>query len=150
MSPRASWSVLGLAAAAAVRVVVVAVGVAGAGCEAPTAPADAQALAPLPAYASWWQQVEQCSGLSGDLGRVEWYVVPCETGEPGFECEATPDGLCGGEWLPPHTILLAGPNDVLPGGYAADEFTVKHEMLHDLAGSAEHTDLFKNCHVALR
>ncbi len=150
MSPRAGWSLLGLAAVGAVRVGIAVVGVAVAGCETPTAPAGSQAIAPMPIFSSWWQQVEQCSGLSGDLARVDWYVVPCVEGEPGFQCEATPDGLCGGEWLPPHTILLGGPNDVLPGGYVDDEFTVKHEMLHDLAGSPEHTDLFKNCHVALR
>jgi hypothetical protein len=139
-----------MAATAAVRVLATALGVAGAACEAPTAPAGAQPLAPLPVYSVWWQQVEQCSGLSGDLARVEWYVVPCEAGEAGFPCEVTADGLCGGEWLPPHTILLGGPNQILPGGYADDEFTVKHEMLHDLTGSADHPDLFTNCHVALR
>jgi len=150
MSPRARWSLLSLGAAAAVRVVVVAAGAAAAGCESPVAPSGSQAIAPLPVYSDWWQQVEQCSGLTGDLARVAWYVVPCEAGESGFQCEATPDGLCGGEWLPPHTILLAGPNDVLPAGYADDEFTVKHEMLHDLTGSPDHPDLFKNCHLALR
>jgi hypothetical protein len=139
-----------LGAAAVVRVVAVVLGVAVAGCEVPTAPAGSQPISPLPVYSVWWQQVEQCSGLSGDLGRVAWYVVPCAEGEPGFQCDATPDGLCGGEWIPPHTILLGGPNSVLPAGYADDEFTVKHEMLHDLTGNAEHPDLFKNCHLALR
>lgn len=150
MSPRARWSFPRLGAAAAARVVAAVLVVVGASCEVPTAPAGSQPISPLPVYTVWWQQVEQCSGLSGDLGRVDWYVMPCEAGESGFQCEATPDGLCGGEWLPPHTIVLGGPNNVLPGGYADDEFTVKHEMLHDLTGNAEHPDLFKNCHLSLR
>jgi hypothetical protein len=136
--------------AAALRAVAAVAAVTAEGCEVPTTPADAQPISPLPVYAVWWQQVEACSGLSGDLSRVEWYVVPCEAGESGFPCEATPDGLCGGEWLPPHMILLGGPNGVLPDGYADDEFTVKHEMLHDLSGSAEHTDLFTDCHLVFR
>jgi hypothetical protein len=148
MHPRATRSVLG--SAAGVRAVTAALGVAGAACEAATVPAGAEPMAPLPVYTVWWQQVEQCSGLSGDLARIDWYVVPCQAGESGFPCEVTADGLCGGEWIPPHTILLGGPNEVLASGYADDEFTVKHEMLHDLTGSVEHPDLFKTCHVALR
>ena len=150
MSPRMRWTFVPLAASAVVRVAAALVGAAGVACEAPLSPAGSRPLAPQPIYEVWWQQVEQCSGLSGELARVEWYVVPCEAGEPGFQCEATPDGLCGGEWIAPHTILLGGPNEILPDGYATDEFTVKHEMLHDLTGSSDHPDLFKNCHVALR
>jgi hypothetical protein len=141
---------LPLAAAAAARGVLLLVGISAAGCEAPTAPAGAQRLTPPPVYSQWWHEVEQCSGLTGDMGRISWYVVPCEKGESGFPCDAAPDHLCGGEWEWPHAILLAGPNRVLTQGYADDEWTVKHEMLHDLTQSGEHDDLFKGCHVALR
>ncbi len=150
MSPRTHWLLLPCAAAAAARVAAAVLASAVAGCQAPTAPANGQLISPPPVFSVWWQEVQQCSGLSGDLDRVRWYVVPCEPGEPGFVCEATADGLCGGEWVAPHTILLGGPNKVLPGGYVEDEWTVKHEMLHDLTGSSEHPDLFKNCHLAIR
>jgi hypothetical protein len=139
-----------VAAAAVARVLVAVIGIAGVGCRVTTAPVDGRRVDPPASYAVWWQEVERCSGLTGDVSRIAWYVVPCAPGETGFSCPDTPDHLCAGEWLPPHTIVLAGPNRILPDGYLTDEWTVKHEMLHDLTGSPEHPALFKNCHVALR
>jgi hypothetical protein len=39
-------------------------------------PEDAEPFAPPAVYARWWAMTEKCSGLSGDLGDVEWYRVP--------------------------------------------------------------------------
>ena len=142
--------VVPLAAVAAARAVIALIGVAAAGCEVPTAPRGDMLRMPPAAFSQWWQEVEQCSGVSGDLARVDWYVVPCADGEAGFTCDVTPDGLCAGEWRAPHVIQLAGPNRFFPAGYVQDEWTVKHEMLHDLLGTADHPQAFKTCHLALR
>lgn len=143
--------VVPLTAVAAARLVCALIGgAAAAGCETATAPASAALLARPAVFAEWWQDVERCSSTSGELDRVEWYVVPCQDGEAGFRCAATPDGLCAGEWLTPHTIQLAGPNRFFADGYVDDEWTVKHEMLHDLLGTAEHPDAFRICRLALR
>jgi hypothetical protein len=142
--------ILPLAAVAAARAAIALLGAAAVGCEAPTSPLDARALKPPAIFAEWWHEVERCSGVTGDVGRIAWYVVPCEAGETGFRCEATPDGLCAGEWRAPHLIKLAGPNRIFPEGYVDDAFTVKHEMLHDLLGTADHPTAFEDCHLALR
>ncbi len=126
-------------------------GVSTVGCrDAPTIPSGARVFPAPPSYAAWWTDVETCSGLTGDLTRVTWVEVPCVEGAAGFPCEVQERGLCGGEWYPPHTIWLGGPNRAVPAGYAADEWTVKHEMLHDLTGSAAHGSVFGDCGVALR
>jgi hypothetical protein len=143
-------SVLPLAAIAAARVAVALIGVGAAGCETPTAPAGAAALQAPMVFSQWWREVEQCSGLSGDIDRVSWYVVPCIDGESGFKCDVTQEGLCAGEWRAPHVISLGGPNRFFPDGYVDDEWTVKHEMLHDLLGRADHPKEFTSCHLALR
>ncbi len=150
MRERLASCVLPLAAVAAARMALALAGVAAIGCEVPTRPNGTRLAATPAVFAVWWQEVERCAGVSGDLDRISWYVVPCEPGETGFRCEATPEGLCAGEWRKPHTIELAGPNRILPEGYVSDEWTVKHEMLHDLLGTPEHTTQFWNCQVALR
>ncbi len=144
-----SW-VLPHAAIAAARVLVAVVGVAAIGCETPTAPAGGVALTPPAVFSQWWQEVEQCSGVTGVMTRVDWYVVPCTAGEAGFKCDVTEDGLCAGEWRSPHVISLAGPNRFFGDGYLDDEWTVKHEMLHDLLGTPEHPAAFTTCHLLLR
>jgi hypothetical protein len=47
-------------------------------CHAATAPLpenSRQVPAP-PVYQMWWSMIESCSGRAGDLGAVDWYVVP--------------------------------------------------------------------------
>lgn len=149
MHERVVSCVLPLAAVAAARVAIALIGVSAIGCETPTAPAGA-ALTPPAVFSQWWQEVERCSGATGAIDRVAWYVVPCTEGEAGFQCDVTADGLCAGEWRSPHAITLAGPNRFFPDGYADDEWTVKHEMLHDLLGTAEHPPAFRTCHLMLR
>jgi hypothetical protein len=142
--------VVPFAAVAAARAMIALVGVGLVGCEIPTSPVSGATLVPPAVFAVWWREVEQCSGVTGDLSRVDWQVVPCAEGETGFRCDVTPGGLCAGEWAAPHEIALAGPNHVFPGGYVDDEWTVKHEMLHDLLGRADHPTAFKDCHLVLR
>ena len=150
MHERVVSCVLPLAAVAAARIAIGLIGLAALGCEVPTAPAPGATLAPPAVFDQWWQEVEQCSGVTGAIDRVSWYVVPCAAGEAGFKCDVTPDGLCAGEWRAPHEISLAGPNRFFPEGYADDEWTVKHEMLHDLLGTPDHPEAFRTCHLLLR
>ena len=128
-----------------------AAGIAGNGCEVATAPPpDAKPMDPLPAYAQWWAEVQSCSGLVGDEQRVAWFEVPADPADGGFWCEDGPDHTCAGEWAEPHSIYLAGPSNHYPLGYVADEWTVKHEMLHDLVGHPGHPQVFDDCHLASR
>jgi len=138
-----------LVAAAGMAALAGGTGVAGAGCAVSTAPVDAHRVAPLATYAAWWADVEACSGLAGDVARVEWFVVPADS-DGGFWCEDGPDHTCAGEWVAPHAIYLAGPNRTYPQGYAVDEWTVKHEMLHDLVGHSGHPLEFDECRLASR
>jgi len=141
---------LPLTAVGAARLAIALIGIGAAGCGAPTAPAGAAALTAPTVFSQWWSEVEQCSGLRGDVDRVSWYVVPCVDGESGFKCDVTQEGLCAGEWRSPHTISLGGPNRFFLDGYMDDEWTVKHEMLHDLLGRADHPVQFADCHLLLR
>jgi hypothetical protein len=126
-------------------------GAAVSGCRVATAPpSGARPLDPLPSYAVWWQDVEACSRLTGDVARVDWYQVPADVADGGFACADGPGGRCAGEWAEPHAIYLAGPSPENPAGYAADEWTVKHEMLHDLVGRPGHPEQFDYCHLASR
>ena len=79
---------------------------------------------PPDVFAAWWQATEDCSGLSGDMGRVSWYLATAITG----------DGkIAAGRWSEPHDIILVR-------GYEGEERIVRHEMLHDLlAGDPQHT-----------
>ena len=140
---------LSVVAAAAACVVAGAAGVASAGCEVPLAPENAVRMTALSSYATWWSDDQACSGLTGDLQDIEWYVVPADSAG-GFWCEDGPDHACAGEWVAPHSIYLAGPNRTYPQGYSADEWTVRHEMLHDLVGRAGHPPVFDQCHLASR
>src|SRR5512135_1423157 len=71
------------------------------GCLDPNAPpAGAHPIVPPAEYRVAWQQMENCSGLQGDFGRVHWFVVP----QPSFPCG---EGECLGEWQPPHNIYLS-------------------------------------------
>jgi hypothetical protein len=146
-----SWRVTRLALALGSALIAVVPGVAGSGCEVATAPpADFRPMAVLPSYARWWSEVEACSRLTGDLTRVDWFEVQADSADGGFACEDGPDHLCAGEWAEPHYIYLAGPSLAYPSGYTVDEWTVKHEMLHDLVGRPGHPEQFDYCHLASR
>ena len=145
---RARWAARFLAAAGLIWVTA-GTGLAGAGCEVSVAPLDARRAEALPNYATWWRETEACSGLAGDLQRVAWFTVPADS-DGGFWCEDGPDHACAGQWVAPHAIYLAGPSKRYPQGYSVDEWTVKHEMLHDLVGQPGHPSVFDDCRLASR
>jgi len=119
------------------------------GCRDVLYPTDAVRAAAQPDYAAWWSEVEACSALHGDLDLIEWFTVPADS-VGGFWCADGPGQECAGEWYAPHTIYLAGPSRYYPDGYGADEWTVKHEMLHDLVGRPGHPRVFDDCGLKSR
>jgi hypothetical protein len=94
-------------------------------CEAPTAalPDGAIAFAPLPPYATWWQLLESCSGLTGSFAAVQWYVA--DAVDPS-------DDLVNGEWLSAGNRIVVTPRSARDGG------VVRHEMLHALVRGGGH------------
>lgn len=88
-------------------------------------------------YGVWWADVSACSGLVGNLDRVEWVFVQGDQPNDRFRCEKY--GVCHGLWIEPHTIyisVLGRPNETI----------VKHEILHDLTQSGSHRHFgFESC-----
>lgn len=83
-----------------------------------------RAFSPPAVYADWHAATEACSGLAGDFAAIEWFLASW----------ITIDGsIAYGAWRPPHEILIVS-------GYQDDDYTVQHEMLHDLlGGDRDHT-----------
>lgn len=77
---------------------------------------DREPFDPPATYDPWWASVEDCSGLSGDMGRIQWFLALSVEGD-GVVARA--------RWSPPHDIILVR-------GYEDDPAVVRHEMLHDL------------------
>lgn len=72
-------------------------------------------------YQRWWHNVEQCSGLTGDLATIQWYVAP-----RGLLMIPNVVGLFAGIYIPVERKVLFGLFE--PG----DSTVVHHEMLHAL------------------
>lgn len=113
-------------------------------CACPTVPNGAQAFTPPSGYRLLWQQVEACSGRTGNFAAIHWFVVPND---------ALPDDagvLRSGRWASGHTIYLihdvVGHVDRPPPWGPWAMLRVKHEMLHDLAGP-DHGPVFDTCGV---
>ncbi|MDH3223200.1 MAG: hypothetical protein OEO23_05750 [Gemmatimonadota bacterium] len=90
------------------------------GCEFPAAleKTGVEPYDPLPEYVDFWSRTEACSGLSGEVGLIEWFRATSITSK---------GQISRGLWEPPHKITVLR-------GLEADERTVRHEMLHDLIG----------------
>lgn len=72
-------------------------------------------------HVTWYQEVEDCLGIDGQISAVNLYVVP---GVAAWE--STFNGLSvHGEWWPPHDVYVAQLKL-----YSAS--TVKHEFEHDI------------------
>jgi hypothetical protein len=101
-------------------------------------PSGTYPFAPPPFYQGLWEQVEGCSGLSGDFAKVRWFAVPQRL----FTC---PDGECFGVWEGPHNIYVT---ELAMADSLGNYFTVRHEMLHELLrGGLNHPPAFDTCHL---
>ena len=98
-------------------------------------PNGSQHFDPPASYQLWWNLTEACSGRSGNLTDVQWFVVPGAT--------TVPDGRgdVNGYWSEAgNRIVLAG-NSQLIGSL------VRHEMLHALTQQRGHSrsDFLERC-----
>ena len=103
-----------------------------AGCGHPLEPSEeidlskAVKIAPSAQYIAWWNELEACSGLSGNIHAVSFYVLPNDTtvrvGNESY----------WGYWIE------AGDRIVFAGPWAANEKLVKHEEMHALLQSPLH------------
>ena len=92
----------------------------------PDLPANAEEFTPPPVYVRWWSMTQSCSGLSGDLSAVTWFMVP------GVSTVSLNGKAVEGYWsLAGNRIVIAGAGR-LAGGI------VRHEMLHALMKAAGH------------
>jgi hypothetical protein len=108
------------------------------GCHHPLQPweeidlSKAVKVEPSAQYIAWWNDLEACSGLSGDVHAVAFYVVPNDsTIQVGSESY-------WGYWIE------KGDRIVLAGTRANSEKLVKHEEMHALLRSALHPPAYFN------
>lgn len=83
-------------------------------------------------YLAWWDRTSQCSELSGNMAKVEWYVVPNVATFSTAEGEKVGIRVKTGDRI---QIVLAGQ-------YQMHEMVVRHEMLHALLGTPGHPDVY--------
>jgi hypothetical protein len=100
-----------------------------AACSAPTdsLPSGAVPFAPPAIYATWWAEVEQCSGKTGDFEAISWYYVP---GQGDFTVGSNPDVV--GVWQAfNHSITLSQ-------SVWENAEVVRHEELHAILQRGDH------------
>jgi hypothetical protein len=96
-----------------------------AACGSPTLPRGAEPFTPPAVYARWWRMTEQCSGRTGDLGRIRWFRTP------GSEMVHKGSTVTGYWSMRDNMVVIA--EDHIRHGLA-----VRHEMLHALLGTVGH------------
>jgi hypothetical protein len=87
---------------------------------------DAVPITAKSSYALWWNVVENCSGIHGELTRVRWSMVS----RPYLLKRGT--DLVYGLWSPRENSIT------LAQGYLVEGHLVRHEMLHSLLQSGDH------------
>ena len=108
------------------------------GCDHPLAPweeidlSKAVKVGASAQYITWWNELETCSGLSGDIRAVSFYVLPNDsTVQVGNESY-------WGYWIE------SGDRIVLAGPWVSNEKLVKHEEMHALLQSPLHPPAYFN------
>ena len=107
-------------------------------------PPFATEISPPPdIYRIWWQDIENCSHLTGNFNNITFYLVP------GIHFNCSPEGdifQCVGLWQakPKSYIYIASV-------FAVSPQVVEHEMLHELEHKdsvtllTPHDSLFTKC-----
>lgn len=98
---------------------------------------DLARFSPPPAYEVWFEELETCTGETGDFSRFRFFEVRAPLEGSLFPCDSR-SGTCIGEWKLPYDILLAPQLLDFEG-------LVKHEMLHALLQVRGHPDVFNRC-----
>jgi hypothetical protein len=76
-------------------------------------------------FEAWWAKNEACSGLTGDLRRIRWFVVHGYTFDDPSGGERSANGQLAGLATQDGRVFLAG-------DWKNDPMVVRHEMLHQL------------------
>jgi hypothetical protein len=90
-------------------------------------PATAHRFVAPAVYQQWWALTSECSGASGSLESVQWFVVP------GVSLFWRDGSVVNGFWS------RDGNKIVLAEGAIDDGEVVRHEMLHALQVDGRHT-----------
>jgi len=88
----------------------------------PALPAGSERISPPPVYDLWWSQTETCSGLTGSIADVEWYIVRESSGLVVDGSDAK------GYWSAASNRIVLAESAWLDGQ------VVRHEILHALLG----------------
>jgi hypothetical protein len=89
-------------------------------------PSGAVEVNPPPVYSTWWNQMQQCSGRSGDFSSVRWFLVPSVGSLQGH----------------PAAYYLGTNSIVLAEDYKEVAEVVRHEELHAILQDASHPSEF--------
>lgn len=92
----------------------------------PPFPATATRFGTPPVYARWWAMTTTCSGISGSLEKVKWYVVP---GVTQFTLSRE---TVSAYWTEASNSIVIADSSLLDGS------VVRHEMLHALVRTSGH------------
>jgi hypothetical protein len=93
---------------------------------APHLVAGAVGWSEQPGYATWWSQMESCSGRQAPISRISWYWTP---DQPYFTYQGVD---YDGYWFRYRHQIVLGRDHV------QDSAVVRHEMLHDLLDRGDH------------
>lgn len=91
-------------------------------------PAGAVAVSPSQSYSDWFAKTEACSGVTGSLSTIQFFVVP------GVTEFSTTAGNKIGMWIKQGNRSRI----VIAGSFQDHEMVVRHEMLHALIGVTGH------------
>ena len=90
---------------------------------------DPRPVSPPVEALGWWQQLEACSGLTGDFFAVRWYTVPGSLLNINGR-------LYDGYWIQKQNAVVYP--EVHFGIAAQRAHIIRHELLHALLGRAGH------------
>lgn len=106
----------------------------------PPPPLVRTAFLPDVQYRAWWDDLQACAFVQGDLDRVRFFEVSSPVFIEGQQFPCGDGFFCNGIWERPHDISIAP-------AFLRTERLVKHEMLHDLLDEIAHPEEFAACNA---
>lgn len=126
--------------------------------------ANSYEIEPLPEFREWYNEISECSDLSGDFDSLTWYhvqnsVIPCRVlgkSNKDVGLEEGVDCFFHGFWNEEHNAIYIGDRTFkkYSFGKGSDKYgeakiEIQHEMLHSLERKKGHSELFDRCGVRL-
>lgn len=90
-------------------------------------------------YREWWANMEQCSGRTGNLDSVRWFL-PADTMATWFWSSS--NRPAGGTYIESERAIIVIRTSV------TNQWRIEHEMLHAILRSPGHPSVFTDCGVA--